>query len=53
MISKYFEIKDNDAVNNFKATKTSIFNLKTPTEKEISQLTENTDNSIKNLSPKI
>jgi len=47
-IEYYFEVKDNDAINNFKSTKTNKFNLKPPSPKEISQLTNNTDNSIKN-----
>ncbi len=49
-MSYYFEVRDNDAVHGFKASKTKIFALNFPTEKELAEnVEEKSDDLKKNL----
>ncbi len=46
-MSYYFEVKDNDAINNYKATKSKTFTLAFPTEEEISDNLEDRSEKFK------
>jgi hypothetical protein len=46
-ISYYFEVRDNDAINGYKKTKSSIYNLYVDGEKEIKNKYDNTSSKVK------
>ncbi|MCB2208640.1 MAG: hypothetical protein KQH67_10145 [Bacteroidetes bacterium] len=46
-LSYYFEVKDNDAINNYKATKSKTFSLSFPSEEEIADNLEDSSEKFK------